>query len=164
MSSFESLLFHRTFISAHAVVVVVFNPCSFKENHDQVISFLYQLRYLEVTNLVEILPSIERWCLPSRMAGLPGGSVVRDPPANAGGGLDPMDEEAWQATVHWGRRVVHYLATKQQRVGWLGRLNEITRKAPASEQGPTSLPVPFRSCFLLSGGNGHQSSVSRTAA
>ena len=31
------------------------------------------------------------------------------------------------------------------------RLNEITRKAPAGEQGPTSLPLPFRSCFPLSG-------------
>ena len=67
----------------------------------------------------------------------PGGSVVKNPPANAGdtasipgsgispgGGNgnplqyslleNPMDRGAWQATVHWVARVGHNLATKWQ--------------------------------------------------
>ena len=69
--------------------------------------------------------------------GLPGGSVVKNPPANAGntGSIpgsgrfpgeghgnplqyscmgNPMDTGAWWATVHGVTRVTHDLATKEQ--------------------------------------------------
>ena len=71
--------------------------------------------------------------------GFPGGSLVKDPPANAGAtGLipgsgrspgegngnplqyscleDPLDREAWWATVHGVARVEHNLTTKQQQI------------------------------------------------
>ena len=88
------------------------NPCSFKENHDPGNLIYIPIVTWEITNLLEILPSVERWCLPSRMVGLPrwfsgNGSACQC----WRGRLDPMYREAWQATVHWGRRVVHYLAT-----------------------------------------------------
>ena len=76
------------------------------------------------------------WPPLSPFLGFPGGSVVKNPPANTGdmgsvsglGGLpgeingnpfqyshmgNPMDRGAWQATVHGVSRVGHNLATKQ---------------------------------------------------
>ena len=71
--------------------------------------------------------------------GLPGGSVVKHPPANAGDAYsilgsgrspgegngnslqysclgNPMDGGAWQATVHGVQRVRHDLATEPQKL------------------------------------------------
>ena len=70
------------------------------------------------------------------MSGFPGGSGIKNPPANAGsvpewgrsprGGNgnplwysclgNPMDREAWWAVVPWGhKRIRHDLVTKQQK-------------------------------------------------
>ena len=75
---------------------------------------------------------------PIHLLGFPGGSVIKNPPANAGNmGLIPgsgrspgeensnplhysclgnlMDREAWRAAIHGvSKRVKHYLVTKQQ--------------------------------------------------
>ena len=76
---------------------------------------------------------------PNMSTGFPGGSVVKNPPANTGDwdlipglgrspgegngnplqysrlGKNPMDRGAWQATVPWcHRRVRHDLGTNQQ--------------------------------------------------
>ena len=76
-------------------------------------------------------------CFPNQAPGFPGGSVVKNPPANAGDlGLIPGSERssgeasgnplqysclgnpknrgAWQATVYGVARIRHNLATKQQ--------------------------------------------------
>ena len=96
--------------------------------------------------------------LPLFSLGFPGGSVVKNPPANArdagsipGSGRspgegnghpllysclgNPMDRGAWRATVLWGsRRVGHNLATEQQPLFSL---------AAASLLGFLSIPAPY---------------------
>ena len=87
----------------------------------------------------------------NRFKGFPRGSVVKNPPANAGDtGLilrsgrspregndnplqysclgNPMDRGTWQAIVHGVERVRHNLATKQQQIERRGGRKEGTKK------------------------------------